>query len=141
MKLTALSPFVIFISLVSAQGGLAQSDTLPAGKSHKPSMSGTQPAPPPMIMPGVQLNTSFSTLPAQSPSVGKAAPAWLRTKTSGSPMYVIDGKSATAAQLKAIRQLDVASVNVLDGDRATALYGKNARDGLVIITTRKAVNR
>ncbi len=56
-------------------------------------------------------------------------------------MYVIDGKSATAAQLKAIRQLDVASVNVLDGDRATALYGKNARDGLVIITTRKAVNR
>lgn len=89
-----------------------------------------------MIMPGTRLDTNFNALPAQSLSVGKAAPAWLRAKTSRSPMYIVNGKVATVAQLKALRQTDVASVNVLDGSRAATLYGKNARHGMVIVTTK-----
>lgn len=89
-----------------------------------------------MIMPGTRLDTNFRTIPAQSPAVGKAAPAWLRSKATGSPMYVINGKVATVAQLKALRQTDVASVRVLDGSRAVTLYGKNARNGMVIVTTK-----
>ena len=93
-------------------------------------------APVPMIMPGTRLDTNFNALPAQNPAVGKAAPAWLRAKASGSPMYVVNGKVATVAQLKALRQTDVASVRVLDGGRAATLYGKNARSGMVIVTTK-----
>lgn len=89
-----------------------------------------------MIMPGVRLDSNFNALPAQSPAVSQAAPAWLRAKAGGSPMYVINGKAATVAQLKALRQTDVASVKVVDGGRTTTLYGKNARHGMVIVTTK-----
>lgn len=89
-----------------------------------------------MIMPGVRLDSNFNALPAQSPAVSQAAPAWLRAKGSGSPVYIVNGKVATVAQLKALRQIDVASVNVLDGSRAATLYGKNARHGMVIVTTK-----
>lgn len=89
-----------------------------------------------MIMPGTQLDTNFNALPLQRPAVAKAAPAWLRAKAGGSPVYIVNGKVATVAQLKALRQTDVASVNVLDGSRAATLYGKNARHGMVIVTTK-----
>lgn len=92
-----------------------------------------------MIMPGTRLDTNFRTIPPQSPAVGKAAPAWLRAKVSGSPMYIVNGKVATIAQLKALCQTDVASVNVLDGSRAVTLYGKDARHGMVIVTTKVVV--
>ena len=94
-------------------------------------------APPPMIMPGTRLDKRFNALPAQSPAVGKAAPAWLRANVSGLPMYVVNGKVATVAQMKALRRTDVASVNVLEGSRAATLYGKNALNGMVIVTTKK----
>jgi len=90
-------------------------------------------------MPGTRLDTNFRTIPAQSPAVGKAAPAWLRAKATGSPMYMVNGKAATAAQLKALRQRDVASVKVLEGSKAATFYGKNARNGIVIITTKSGI--
>ena len=92
-----------------------------------------------MILPGVRLDKRFNKLPAQSPAVGKAAPAWLLAKVSGLPMYIINGKGATAAQLRSLTQQEVASVNVLEGSRAVALYGKNARNGMVLITTKKGL--
>jgi TonB-dependent SusC/RagA subfamily outer membrane receptor len=141
MKLVALVLLLMITSAVSALDGMAQSDTLSTRKSKNQTHAGTRQASSPLIMPGIQLDTAFSTLPAQNPAVNKAAPAWLRAKASGLPMYIIDGKPATASQLRAIRQMDIASLNVLDGGRATALYGKNARNGLVIITTKKAVHR
>jgi hypothetical protein len=142
MKLLALLSFLLVTGYATASpGSIIQSDTLPSPGAEKKGSSSTRMAPAPMIMPGVRLDTAFNALPVQNPTVGKAAPAWLRAKFSGSPMYVVDGKSATAAQLKTMRQADVASVKVLDGSRAAALYGKNARSGMVIITTRKAANR
>ncbi len=89
-----------------------------------------------MILPGTRLDTNFQALPAQHPAVGKAVPAWLRAKAGGSPVYVLNGNVATVAQIKALRQPDVVSIHVLAGSRAAALYGKNARNGLVIITTK-----
>jgi hypothetical protein len=130
--------FLIAGSVMARQGSTSQSDTLPA-KSAKQAKPTSRQAPPPMIMPGTRLDTNFNTLPAQSLAVSKAAPAWLRAKATGLPMYVVDGKSATAAQLKALRQRDVASIQVLDGGRAKQLYGKNARNGMVLITTKKGV--
>ena len=142
MNLLALLSFLVVTGFATASPQpIAQPDTLPARNAGRKNAKNAQLAPAPMIMPGVRLDTAYNSLPVQSPIVGKAAPAWLRAKASGSPMYVIDGKSATAKQLKAIRQADVASVSVLDGGRAAALYGRNARNGMVIITTRKAISR
>ena len=92
-----------------------------------------------MILPGTRLDPRFRNIPAQEPAVAKAAPAWLRAKAKGTPMYIVDGYGATAAQLRRLQQKQVASVNVLDGAKAAKLYGPNARNGMVIITTRAGV--
>lgn len=116
----------------------AKPDTLPVKASQHVKPASRQ-APAPMIMPGTRLDKRFNSMPAQPPAVGKAAPSWLRANISGSPMYVVNGKVASAAQLKTLRQTDVASINVLDGSRAATLYGKNARNGMVIITMKKGL--
>lgn len=90
----------------------------------------------PMILPGTRLDPRFRNIPAQDPTVAKAAPAWLRAKASGTPMYMIDGHGATATQLRRLQPKQVASVNVLDGAKAAKVYGSNARKGMVIITTK-----
>lgn len=94
----------------------------------------------PMILPGSRLDTHFRTLPTQPASVDKVAPVWLKAKANGSSLYVIDGKPATASQLKNLHQSDVLSVEVLNGAKAANLYGSNARQGLVIITTKAGMN-
>ncbi len=93
----------------------------------------------PMILPGTRLDPRFRHLPAQDSTVAKAAPAWLRAKLKGTPLYIIDGYGATAAQIRRLQQKQVASVQVLDGAKAAKLYGSNARAGMVIITTKAAL--
>ncbi len=51
------------------------------------------------------------------------------------PIYVIDGTIASAS---AINMDDVASMNILKGPSATALYGSRGANGAVIITTKRA---
>ena len=117
---------------------VAMPDTLP-NKALAQAKPTSRQAPAPMIMPGTRLDKRFNALPAQSPAVGKAAPAWLRANLGGWPMYVVNGKGATVAQMKTLRRTDVASVHVLEGSRAATLYGKNARHGMVIVTTKKGL--
>jgi TonB-linked SusC/RagA family outer membrane protein len=56
--------------------------------------------------------------------------------TDGDPLYVIDGVPTTDPNI--IDMENVASVNVLKGPNATALYGQRAEYGVVMITTKKA---
>jgi|GEM_PF-2494338 hypothetical protein len=93
----------------------------------------------PMILPGTMLDTTFSSLPAQSSAVGKAVPNWLRTSVQGSPLYVIDGQSATASQLKSLKRQEVVSTYQMEGQKAQNLYGRHARNGVFIITTRTGI--
>ena len=51
------------------------------------------------------------------------------------PIYVIDGVIATSA---AVNMDDVASINILKGPAATALYGSRGANGAVIVSTKKA---
>ena len=51
------------------------------------------------------------------------------------PIYVIDGVIASS---NAVNMDDVASVNILKGPSATAMYGSRGANGAVIITTKKA---
>jgi len=53
------------------------------------------------------------------------------------PLYVIDGKKAKQDDLKAINPADIESINVIKGKPADALYGKEGKDGVIVITLKK----
>ena len=53
--------------------------------------------------------------------------------TGSSPIYVIDGVIASS---NAVNTADIASVNVLKGPAATALYGVRGGNGAIVITTK-----
>ncbi|TRX60553.1 alpha-2-macroglobulin [Fulvivirga sp. M361] len=55
------------------------------------------------------------------------------TNGSNPPMYVVDGKIVSESTLSSA---DVVSMEVLQADAATGLYGARAANGVVIITTR-----
>lgn len=95
--------------------------------------------PRPAIIPGGGLDTTLSRLPAQDQGIHAVVPDWLRNRSTSRPLYIIDGKVATVNQMKALRADDVVSVNQMDGRRALTTYGSNARNGLVMITTRKGM--
>jgi TonB-linked SusC/RagA family outer membrane protein len=64
------------------------------------------------------------------------APAFnLRGKT---PVIVIDGFIVNEDAFAALNQNDIENINVLKGTSASALYGSRGKDGVVIITTKKA---
>ena len=53
------------------------------------------------------------------------------------PIYVVDGAIVSRAS---VSMEDVASINVLKGPSATALYGSRGANGAVVITTKKAAD-
>lgn len=53
------------------------------------------------------------------------------------PLYLIDEKPATEAEVKALNPQDIKEVKVLKDATATALYGSRAVNGVVLITMKK----
>lgn len=53
------------------------------------------------------------------------------------PLYLIDEKPATEAEVKALNPQDIKEVKVLKDATATALYGSRAANGVVLITMKK----
>jgi TonB family protein len=53
------------------------------------------------------------------------------------PLYVLDGVRIKAADMKEIKTDDILSINVLKDASATSLYGDDAKNGVVLITTKK----
>src|SRR5258706_74346 len=60
------------------------------------------------------------------------------TFTNADPLYVIDGIQGNSNQFNAISPYDIESITVLKDVSSTAIYGANAANGVVIVTTRKA---
>lgn len=54
--------------------------------------------------------------------------------SSAAPLYVVDGRVASATAVGAIDSTRIASVTVLKGPQAVATYGPEGRNGVVIIT-------
>lgn len=54
-------------------------------------------------------------------------------------LYLVDGIPITEEQFKLLSPTDIISIDVLKGDKATALYGNKAANGVIIITTKKAL--
>jgi TonB-dependent SusC/RagA subfamily outer membrane receptor len=58
-------------------------------------------------------------------------------KSSKEPIYFIDGKRATPEQVKALSPDSIEKINVLKDKSATDVYGKDAINGAIEITTKK----
>ena len=59
---------------------------------------------------------------------------------SGSqPLYIVDGIPITVEQMGLISPSDIIAIDILKGDKATALYGSKGANGVIIITTKKAL--
>jgi TonB-dependent SusC/RagA subfamily outer membrane receptor len=53
------------------------------------------------------------------------------------PLYVVDGK--IVSDLKGINPSDIVDIQVLKDEKATAIYGAKAINGVILVTTKKAV--
>ncbi|WP_348799391.1 alpha-2-macroglobulin family protein [Flavobacterium adhaerens] len=89
------------------------------------------------------LTAAAITLPPPPPpaSADKMKDAKIRGNSSiqGAPLYVIDGEIATEATFKMLNPADIVSVDVLKEANATAIYGSQAANGVIIITSKKGL--
>lgn len=60
----------------------------------------------------------------------------IRSINGEKPLYVIDGKIATEDEFKAVKPDMIKEVSVLKDKSATALYGEQGKNGVVIITSK-----
>ena len=58
---------------------------------------------------------------------------------NSSTLYIIDGEISSEDNFKKINPEDLLDIEFLTGDKATALYGSRAANGVIIITTKKAL--
>ena len=56
------------------------------------------------------------------------------------PMLLLDGIPVSISYLSSLSPNDIESVNVLKGSSSAAIYGADARNGVIIITTKKTSN-
>lgn len=57
----------------------------------------------------------------------------------GDPLFVVDGKVISQAEMSGIKPNDIATMDVLKNTSATAIYGEKGKNGVVVITTKKTV--
>lgn len=60
---------------------------------------------------------------------------------SNQALVVLDGVPVSAGYLNSINPNDIASVNVLKGASAAALYGNDASNGVLVVTTRRGAGK
>lgn len=60
------------------------------------------------------------------------------TKNSPQPLYVIDGVPMEDAGLSNIQPADIKEISILKDSTAVKVYGEKAKNGVVLVTTRKA---
>ncbi|MBF4485928.1 carboxypeptidase-like regulatory domain-containing protein [Flavobacterium sp. CSZ] len=83
-------------------------------------------------------NTVYNTAAPQA-LAGRAGGIVIRGNNNigETPLYVVDGEITN--DIKNINPNDILSIDVLKGPKATALYGSRGSNGVIIITTKKAL--
>ncbi|MFS2186334.1 M56 family metallopeptidase [Mucilaginibacter sp. Mucisp84] len=61
----------------------------------------------------------------------------IMTNGDKDPLIVIDGKTSSIEAFKKLNPDKIESISILKGDDSTKKYGDKAKDGVVVITTRK----
>jgi TonB family protein len=69
-----------------------------------------------------------------APDTGKKIDS---NKRGAEPLYIVDGKKGTASDFKSIKPNDIESISVLKNKAAIDLYGKDAVNGVIVITMKK----
>lgn len=82
-----------------------------------------------------QVYSTAEALSGSAPGIRIRGNASLNDNTT--PLYIIDGKIIDG--LQKINPADIASIDVLRDASATAIYGSRAVNGVIIITTKKAL--
>ncbi|MGZ9675005.1 alpha-2-macroglobulin family protein [Flavobacterium sp. GNP001] len=77
------------------------------------------------------------------PTIAKSDKIIIRGAASSSAplnaLCIVDGVPMSMEQIKAIPSADILNIEVLNGTKATALYGEKGKNGVIIITTKKAL--
>lgn len=68
---------------------------------------------------------------------GDSSFLFIDNDSGGEPLYYIDGKKASARDVKELSPANIESITVLKGKEALKEYGKKAKDGVVKIFTKK----
>ena len=85
-------------------------------------------------------NSVYSADGIEGTLQGRVAGIQIRGASSingAAPLYVVDGKIIT--DINNINAADIASMNVLKDASATAIYGSRGANGVIVITTKKAI--
>ena len=69
---------------------------------------------------------------------GKYGIVFIHMKSEGLPLYFIDGREIPADSVKKLDPNQFESVNVLKGEAAKATYGERGKNGVILITLKKA---
>lgn len=56
---------------------------------------------------------------------------------NNNPMLLLDGVPSTLSYLSTLNPNDIENVNILKGSSAAAIYGPDARNGVIVVTTKK----
>ncbi len=60
------------------------------------------------------------------------------TDPAKEPLYIVDGVIKEKPLLNGLNPNDIQNIDVLKGESATTLYGEKGKDGVIVITTKKA---
>ena len=83
---------------------------------------------------GLQINTTSSGVNAQSRIILRGSRSILGNNEA---LVVIDGSQSTQSAFSQINPGDIESMTVLKGQAAAALYGSDAANGVLMVTTKK----
>lgn len=87
-------------------------------------------------------NSAGVTVKLEDALQGKVAGIQVRGNSDSNhkkALYIVDGVPMTEEQIKSIPASDIISIDILKDNKATALYGSKAANGVIIITTKKAL--
>src|SRR5690606_34182252 len=88
----------------------------------------------------ISTKVAGSTLPLANRNVGNTTKSAdtsvvsgvLKFRTSGpEPLYVVDGKVSTTAEMQKIDRKDIQDITVLKGERAVDKYGDRGKNGVI----------
>lgn len=62
---------------------------------------------------------------------------FISTNDGKEPLIIVDGKEMSKKEFEKIKPDNIEKVEVLKGENATKKYGKKAKDGVIVVTTKK----
>src|SRR5687768_1477861 len=82
---------------------------------------------------------SFERANAPAPQPQKSALSQCYANGCTRPLFVVDGKRLADDSMD-LNPSEIATVEVFKGDSAVVVYGEDARRGVVVITTKRAIS-